>query len=273
MGSPHENAVTVDQHPLPVGRLVSALYRAHEGRPAIVVGGGPSAPAQLEQLRHLDAVIVSANAHAWKLGLGAHFIACKDHRHTESKLEMEGLLRPYGVPIVSRHHWADFRLTQWPIQGNSGQIALGLAVLMGCRPVIPIGFDCYQSGTYFHDADAKNVSNGLRPTMWTMRYRRMAGKLEMSPIRVFPGPLRDAFLPLDAPLGPVHMPVSLQRYETMRTYFVRALQPFSSKHDGNVTVPEGYTFPVDEAECRYYREAGCVEIVDSASVDMIRSRT
>jgi hypothetical protein len=263
----------VDKHPLPVGRLVSALYRAYEGRPAIVVGGGPSAPAQLEQLRHLDAVVISANAHAWKLGLGAHYIACKDHKHTESKLEMEGLLRPYGVPIVSRHHWADYRLAQWPIQGNSGQIALGLAVLMGCRPVIPIGFDCYQSGTYFHDADAKNVSNGLRPTMWTMRYRRMAGKLEMSPIRVFPGPLRDAFLPLDAPLGPFHMPVSLQRYETMRTYFVRSLQPFSAKNDGNVTVPEGYTFPVDEAECRHYREAGCVEIVDSASVDMVRSRT
>lgn len=261
---------------LPVKRLVGALYRAFENVPAIVVGGGPSAPRQLENLmRDVEPVVVSANGHAAKLGLLPQFIVCKDHVHTETKELMEPALRAVGAPIVGRHYWADYRMTEWPVQGNSGMMALGLAVLLGCRPVVAIGFDCFQNGTYFHDRDAKNISNGLRPAMWNQRYKRLASKLEMSPIRSMDGPLTSVF-PRYSPnerFGVFHMPVSLQAFQTIPTHTVRALRDMAMNHDLNVVVPAGTVFAVSPSELALLQRSGHVEIVDSQGEGMIESRS
>jgi hypothetical protein len=259
-----------------VSRLVGALYRSREGRPAIVVGGGPSAPAQLAGLPaslRAQAVYVGANAHAFGLGINPDFIVCKDHRHTETKQLMEEALRPFGVPLVSRQHWADYRLTQWPLQGNSGMMALGLAVMMGCRPVIPVGFDCYQGATYFHDPGAKNVSLGLLDSQWISRYRRLSGRMEMAPIRAVGGPLARVFPHFDPAEGYCrpHMPIGFTRYESMPETLVRVLSDTPARHEPSVTIPAGTIFAVDDVELRGYLATGCVEIVDSEPRDMVIS--
>lgn len=255
-----------DRRIVPNGSYVSTLYRAAQDRPALVIGGGPSAPEQLAALGAFPkhAVLISANAHSFRLGLRPHYIVCKDHRHTETQALMEPLMREYGVPIASRQHWADFRLGAWPIQGNSGMMAIGLAALLGCRPIVPIGFDCYQTGTYFHAPDERNVSRGLAESHWRSRYQRLQSRLTGAMIRppldslfrLFP-----AYQP-DESLGPFHMPTSLQPYERAKWQHVRARSAFIAKHS-RVEVPAGYVFPADEAEIALYERGGLIEKVDS----------
>jgi hypothetical protein len=275
VGSPYPADVPVGDETLPVATLAGTLYRAFEGRPALVVGGGPSAPAEYSFATAWlpRPLIVSANGHAAKLGAYPDFIVCKDHRHTETGELMEGLLRPIGAPIVSRHYWADYRLTGWPIQGNSGLMALGFAVMLGCRPVIPVGFDCYQNGTYFHAPDAKNVSVGLRETIWDSRMKRLAGRLEGAPIRPLAGPLSRVFPRFDPTerFARFHMPVALEAYEQVSSTWVRVLRPFQLRGEKTVEVPAGRVLPVDGAELRAALLGGHVEILDSAPAPVVSS--
>ena len=275
MGASHAGDLPVDQEALPVSQLVGALYRKFEGRPALVVGGGPSAPAQYAEVISAlhNPVVVSANGHAAKLGLQPDFVVCKDHQHTETKELMEPALRAIGAPLVSRHYWADYRLSGWPIQGNSGMMALGFAVMLGCRPVVPIGFDCYQNGTYFHDLTAKNISIGLRESMWESRYQRFARRLEGASIRPLAGPLCKHY-PRFNPAGdnaPYHMPLALRPYETQRATWVRALRPFLIKGESSGEVPVGWVLPLDDAELRHAQAGGHVEILDSAPPPVVSS--
>lgn len=257
----------MDPGALPVAGLAGALYRRFEGRPAIVVGGGPSAPVQFERASKAlpDALVLSANGHAAKLGVAPAYVVCKDHLHTETRQPMEPALRALGAPVVARHYWADLRVTSWPIQGNSGMMALGFAVMLGCRPVVPVGFDCYQGGTYFHDAASRNVSGGLSPAIWHMRYVRLARRLEGAPVRVFEGPLRGPF-PLFDPterFGRPHMPVALQQYANCEPVWVRALASFSLPCDRTVTIPAGYVFPADRVEIQPALRANHVALLDN----------
>lgn len=274
MGRAHEADVAVDQHALPVKRLIADLYGSAVRRPAIVVGGGPSAPAQLELLRPLldTAAILSANGHAWKLGLGAHYVVCKDNRHTETGELMEPRLRPFGAPIIGRHYWADYRLPRWPVQGNSGMMALGVAALMGCAPIFPIGFDCYQNGTYFHDPDAKNVSRGLRDSLWRSRYQRLRAKLVTADIRLLDAsPLSVSFpryVPGEPPRGQI--PPVFDFYRGMQTHYGRATRTFPQKQDPQVEVPAGTVFAMDGEELAFYRRTHCVEPVDNAAASGVQ---
>lgn len=273
MGRENEGDVAVGESALPVGRLVSDLYNLFPGRPAIVVGGGPSAPDQTAQLApiHRGMVVISANAHAAKLGLRPDFIVCKDHRHTETKELMEHTLRNEGrgAPIVARHYWADYRLPRWPIQGNSGLMALGFAALLGCEPIFPVGFDCYQGATYFHEHNAKNVSHGLRDSVWRSRAQRIAAKLATADIRLLgPSPLSAAFRqhnPLEPPRGHGIPPV-LHFYAGMQTHYARARVPFAMRQDPSAEVPVGRIVPMDAEELAYHVRMDHVEIVDRAPV-------
>lgn len=65
--------------------------------------------------------------------------------------------RPWGVPVITRHMWGDYRLLKMH-RPSSGMMAAWVARLMGCAPIILIGMDCYAAGTY-HDAP-KALSSG-----------------------------------------------------------------------------------------------------------------
>lgn len=268
MGRANEEDVPVDPRPLPVARLASDLYGRRVGRPAVVIGGGPSAPDQYRRVisAGYNPVVISANGHAAKLGVRPDFIVCKDHVHTETKELMEPQLRALGVPIVARHYWADYRLPSWPIQGNSGIMALGFAAMMGCAPIFPVGFDCYANGTYFHAPDAPNISVGLRESHWRNRYQRLRAKLVTADIRLLdPSPLAAGF-----PLHSAHaepkqwrIPPAFDGYADVRTSYVRSKKKAPMKQNIGVIVPPGYTFPVDDEELRYYLHGDYADLVDN----------
>lgn len=254
--------------------LASELYGVFMGYPAVVVGGGPSAPRLWAELApiHRQMLVISANGHAARLGLTPDLIVCKDHTHTETKELMEPGLRKLGRPIASRHYWADFRLPKWPIQGNSGQMAIGVAALMGCAPIFPIGFDCYQNGTYFHDPDAQNVSRGLKDTMWRSRYMRMKAKLLPADVRLLEPSLLSVAFPLHTPGVPGRpgIPPVFEVYRDMRTYYGRAVQPFAMRQDRTSTVPVGTVFAMDGEEFAFHLRSRHVEQIDSAPEAVVK---
>lgn len=162
----------------PPYRTVRALIHAHVGRPAVVIGGGPSAPRELEAAPRDGALFLSVNAHGFKLH------AC-DYAVALDKIESQ--LRPFGVPLISRHVWADYRILQAP-QPNSGIVAAWVARLMGCRPVWLCGMDCYDGAVYFHDARAETPAKSESPDIHLGRWREFFA-MYRGDFRVLGGPL------------------------------------------------------------------------------------
>lgn len=243
--------VAVDPRPLP--RLVNDLYDAFHGRPCIVVGGGPSAPADYEKARVLEnPVVISANGHALNLGLVPDFIWCKDHLHTELKVPMRDLLHGLGAPIVSRQHWADFRAPLWPVSGNSGQMALGLGVFLGCAPVVPLGFDAFQAGTYFHAPNRPNVSLGRPLGYWQARYKRMASIIGTQAVRPVSGPLRMAFPTFGQPAEP-YIPPTFAALRPGETVLVRTVTEATDPYDRRANVPAGTVLALHPNEVARWR--------------------
>lgn len=127
-------------------------------------------------------------------------------------------MRKYGVPIVSQQYWADYRCAEWPIQGNSGMMALALGAFMHGAPVIAVGMDCFQGPTYFHDPAVRNVSNNRTVTYWYTRMQHLRMKLDRTscPVRAVSGIMARAFERYD-PKERVekHEPHIMMKYRTM----------------------------------------------------------
>lgn len=248
------------------GVLVSELYAKHIGRPILVVGGGPSAPAQAEKIvkRFSDMIVISANGHAWKLGLRPDYTFCKDHIHTELKVPMEGMLRGLDSPIVTMHYWADYRAAKWPIQGNSGQHAIALAALMGGKPIIPIGIDCFQGDTYFHTPKSSNISLGRPEGYWKSRMERLAGRLEGAVVRTV-GPMLGPFPRFrpDEELPRPKVPHVFAAYEDCPTHYIRAVHRFVMPQDPRSEVPVGRILPVTAGERDLFVRQGVAVGVES----------
>lgn len=124
------------------------LVGAHAGRPAYVLGGGPSLPHAFEALcvDPDQAVLISANEHGCVLSetTGSRmpdYIVCVD--------EIQEKLSPYRVPVVAPRTWADVPMFGKPVH-QSGMLGCFVAWIMGCAPIVPLGMDLYRGGTYFH---------------------------------------------------------------------------------------------------------------------------
>jgi hypothetical protein len=241
--------------------LISRLLMAYEGRPAVIIGGGPSATIELPVLQTLaDPVIISANGHAFKLGVPAHYIWCKDHtrcippklRRNRPQEYMETELRVHGVPIIGPNYWADYRAVNWPISNaNSGMQALAAAALMGCRPIIGVGFDCFQGDTYFHDPKNDNVSSGRPMSYWSGRYRHLHRCLQGATIRGISGVLAQTFgryRPLEEYTGDINLPTLLQRYVDQPTNLVRIRREVQDSYAKSATIPADYIMACTKEE-------------------------
>lgn len=174
--------------------LINEIAGRYPGN-ILVVGGGMRAPSDFEEVKHLQfSAILAANDHAFKIpGIKPDFIVCKDHCHTQTKEKMERLLRKYGVPIITRHFWADHRLPDWSIQGNSGLMAIAVAGILGATTIYPIGFDFFQEGTHFHEPDARNVSRRKHPSDMSHKAKRIRDWLGGISVRPVSGPLLRIF--------------------------------------------------------------------------------
>ncbi len=163
-------------------RLVTELLHRWEGRPFLVIGGGPSVLRDLPLLKETPACVISANEHGFAQKYFAiDLVTNVDKRHCLRKEPMEKILRPFGVPIVNRHSWADYRLPDWTMAGNTGMQAIALAAVLGASQVIVTGIDMWQGGRrYFHDAGEKAPKHKAPKS--AMRRR---DKERINPIRAF----------------------------------------------------------------------------------------
>lgn len=166
--------------------LVYDLALRHAGRPVVVMGGGPSLPAQLSNCPS-DAIYISANQHGVMLRSADYVVALDD---------LEQVLRPFGLPIVGRRLWCDYRFPEWGNDADSGQAGMLLGSIVGGYPVILTGMDCFQGGTYFHDPEAH--SSGNRATLeWHLDRWRKAATRVAAPVRSCGGPTATIFPPWD----------------------------------------------------------------------------
>lgn len=141
---------------------VADLIGIAQGQPAFVMGGGPSL---VDDYRNWvtdenRAVLITANDHGCRLSdqIGSRmpdYGVCLD--------DVELLFKPYpAVSVVGPKLWCDYVLFEKPLH-YSGHNAVWIAWLMGCAPIVPLGMDLYQGGTYFDEPDAR--SGGTRITV------------------------------------------------------------------------------------------------------------
>jgi len=155
-----------------------------EGRPAAVLGGGPSLPDQL-RLVPADAVLIGVNHHASRL-VDCDYIVFNDPHTFDDVRDLP------GEKISPHPHVSNVRPTGiWPA-GFSAGTGAWLAGHLGCRPIILCGMDLYQGDRkYFHgEGPPEPVDLGDRLAMWRRCFDQVPG---CDGIRAAGGPLVEVF--------------------------------------------------------------------------------
>lgn len=125
--------------------LMSALKDKYAGRPAAVLGGGPSLPEDLRKVPS-HAVLIAVNYHAFYHlpdGRVPDFMVYNDVPET-NPLQVKAV-REHLTVHVSPEPTSDvlFDVDVWT-GFFSSNTAAWFALWMGCDPVILCGMDCYQ---------------------------------------------------------------------------------------------------------------------------------
>lgn len=170
----------------PKTKLIADIALKHAGRKIVVMGGGPSLPEDLKRCP-TDALYISANEHGAMLRKCDYIIAIDD---------IERKLRRFGVPIIGRREFCDYRIQDWEDcleLNNSGRAGAWVAALLGGSVVILAGMDCYACGTYHHDVAAKSTGNGKSLDEHMDGWRRLAERLKSVHVRTCGGPTSALF--------------------------------------------------------------------------------
>jgi len=178
------------------GRLIMQSYAIlqdkHKGRPAVILGAGPSLPAQLETIPK-DAVLLSVNDRP------AKFVKCDYIIFLDENTGpfVEGLP---GKRVSLFEQYSDYMIEHVMWKGSlSGMTAMYLACFMGCAPVILAGFDCYQGDHQYFDEAPGEPFIGGGVLQWSLdqhlkEWRRAAGLCPNSEVvRAAGGPLVEVF--------------------------------------------------------------------------------
>lgn len=164
------------------------------GRPAFVLGGGPSLPAAYASLVADEdaAVLISANQHGCML---AEQQATRFPDYIVAVDEIEHLLRPYRVPVIAARAWADVPMFGKPVH-QSGMLGCFVAWVMGCAPIVPLGMDLYRAGTYWHEPGAFSTGNKISFEELLARWARLKDAIGGDDVvRVPPGSPLEAHFP------------------------------------------------------------------------------
>lgn len=134
------------------------LIGAHEGRPAVVICGGPSAPEQLDTVRKKldDPVLISVNEHGCKLTKCDYIVALDNIGHKDRGA---GCVVDMDAQSITPYRWADVKLTGYWNSSNSGRTAVWVAWKMGCSPIVIVGADLYQNGAYHWNRQLPTAGN------------------------------------------------------------------------------------------------------------------
>jgi hypothetical protein len=182
-------------------RSIITLFDRYVGKPALVIGGGPSARIDLPVLDEAGfkpEVVFSANEHGLYQGhFKVDYIVNVDKIHCARREPMEPYLRKFGLPLINTHSWADYRLVNWPWGVNSGLTAIAVAAALSAAPVVVVGIDFHGVGhNYFYKEDGRAAAEHRRASL-TGQHRQhcedLSRKLKACPIRPVGGGLVEFF--------------------------------------------------------------------------------
>jgi hypothetical protein len=174
-------------------RLLSTMQDKYSGRPAAVLGGGPSLVADLQKLP-ADCLLIAVNYHAF-YHCRPHFMVYNDQPESDplllDRVQNTGAARVSSDPssdvIFDVEIWTGF---------YSSNTAAWFALWLGCDPVILCGMDCYQGPVkYCHPSD-RDVPTHHYPLDHHLRPWREDGKNllpHIERLRVASGPLVTIF--------------------------------------------------------------------------------
>jgi len=160
------------------------------------MGGAPSLVQDAESLGDISRfVTISANEHGAKLLGKVDYCVFGDEIHQEKKVHMVEYLREWhdGPLVTQKYLPGTVRLHDYGgmlLAPNSGYQAVWWAWLLGLCPIYLAGFGLYQSGTYWHDPEAR--STGLLRTRsdHVARYRHLHHRIIPWTVRALSGPLQ-----------------------------------------------------------------------------------
>lgn len=217
--------------------LLVDLVLRYAGRPGVAMGGGISLPEHVGQCPE-NAVFVSANEHGALLRPVEFIVSIDDN---------ESALREYGVPVIGRRHWCDYRIQDWIDFHYSGPTAAWVLWALGCHPIVLAGMDCYQGGTYHHDAEARSTGNLHKLSEHLEYWLALREHLPDAMIRSCGGPTREVFSAWD-PAEPVLPCERRPDLEDMKSMEIRRVRTQELARINHKRVPAGLVLPVSPAE-------------------------
>ena len=173
---------------------MSKLRDKYAGRPAAVLGGGPSLPDDFARLPK-NCLLIAVNYHAEAIGITPEYMVYNDRPEDDPVLWEAA--KNFGGIRVSPDPTSDvdFDMEVWT-GSYSSNTATWFALWLGCDPVILCGMDCYQGDRvypheYRHDCPVFHypLEDHLRP--WQEEGVHKLPHVER--VRVMSGPLGRVF--------------------------------------------------------------------------------
>ncbi len=173
---------------------LSTLKDKYVGRPAAVLGGGPSLPGDMARLP-ANCVLIAVNYHAGLIDVIPDFLVYNDAPDSDHFMAY-AVMSTHAVR-VSPDPSSDIKFDVDVWTGfYSSNTAAWFALWLGCDPVILCGMDCYQGEIKHchpddHDSPCWHypLYDHIRP--WIEDGRRRLPHVER--LRVMSGPLANVF--------------------------------------------------------------------------------
>lgn len=173
---------------------LSELEDLLQGRPAAVLGGGPSLPGDMAKLP-AGCILIAVNEHAQRI-CEPDFMVFNDVPDQHPEL-MEVINLTKAIKLSEHQQYSDIETDVHPWSYcYSSTMAAWLGCWLGCNPVILCGMDCYQGEkAYFHEWDApvpaKNFGLDFHLRPWKEEGVHKLPHVER--VKVMSGPLASVF--------------------------------------------------------------------------------
>ena len=181
---------------------VDELFEKYKGRPAAVLGGGPSLPEDLKRLPD-DCLLIAVNDHALHF-CEPDYLVFMDIPDPDKLPELYYALHTYeGIKVSPQMDLTDVnvRTVKYWDGGFTSTFATWFGLYLGCDPLLLCGMDCYQGEVkychprpnFHHPVFDFPLENHLRA--WRLCFKHLE---RASSIRAVSGPLVQVFGQYDA---------------------------------------------------------------------------